>query len=183
MPGLVRSLRPPTVCVFESQSGSTNSAATHFRQTKIKNLGVPALGDENVGGLDVAVNDPLAMSRVERIRDLDCQRKQQFQVQRPTGNAVLQRHAIEKFHGDEGWPLSSPMSWMVQMFGWFERRGGLRLALEAAERLLIPGHVIGKELQSDETAEASVFGLVNDAHPAAAQLLDDAVMRNGLADH
>ena len=31
---------------------------THFRQPKIENLGVAALGDEQVRGLDVAVNDP-----------------------------------------------------------------------------------------------------------------------------
>ena len=32
-------------------------------------------------------------------------------------------------------------------------------------------------------AEFSVLGLVDHTHPAAAQLLDDAVVRDGLADH
>jgi len=31
--------------------------------------------------------------------------------------------------------------------------------------------------------QLDVLGLVNDSHPAAAQFLDDAVVRNGLADH
>jgi hypothetical protein len=64
-----------------------------------------------------------------------------------------------------------------------ERRRGLRLALEAAERQRISGHFIRQEFEGDKTAEASVFGLVDDTHPAAAQLLYDAVMRNGLANH
>ena len=33
------------------------------------------------------------------------------------------------------------------------------------------------------TMESSVFGLVDHAHPTAAELLDDAVVRDGLADH
>ncbi|PYV74012.1 MAG: hypothetical protein DMG97_09805 [Acidobacteria bacterium] len=31
--------------------------------------------------------------------------------------------------------------------------------------------------------QADVLGLVNHTHPATAELLDDAVMRDGLADH
>jgi hypothetical protein len=31
--------------------------------------------------------------------------------------------------------------------------------------------------------QADVFSFVHHPHPAAAQLLDDAVMRDGLADH
>ena len=41
---------------------------------------------------------------------------------------------------------------------------------------------IGKELQGHEAAKLSVLGLVDDTHAATAQLLDDAVVRNGLAD-
>jgi hypothetical protein len=32
---------------------------------------VAALGDEEVRRLDIAMHDPFAMSRVERVRDLD----------------------------------------------------------------------------------------------------------------
>jgi hypothetical protein len=43
--------------------------------------------------------------------------------------------------------------------------------------------VFGKEFESYKPVEASVFGLVNDAHSPTAQLLDDAVVRYRLADH
>src|SRR5208283_3941821 len=45
------------------------------------------------------------------------------------------------------------------------------------------GEVVGKELQGDVAAELQVFRLVHNTHPAAAELLDDAVVRDGLADH
>ena|SRR6266568_5021181 len=47
----------------------------------------------------------------------------------------------------------------------------------------VSGHVFRQKLQSDKAAEFSVLGLVDNPHPAAAKLLDDAVMRNRLADH
>ena len=41
----------------------------------------------------------------------------------------------------------------------------------------------GEELQSDGAVQVGVLGLVDDIHPALTQLLGDAVVRNGLADH
>jgi hypothetical protein len=42
---------------------------------------------------------------------------------------------------------------------------------------------IRKEFQSDEAAKLSVFGLVYHTHPAAPELLDKAIVRDGLANH
>ena len=42
---------------------------------------------------------------------------------------------------------------------------------------------LGEELQRHLPAEAGVLSLVDDTHAPAAQLLQDAVVRNGLADH
>ena len=45
----------------------------HFCQSEVENLGVAALSDENVGWLDVAVDDAFGVSGVERVGDLDGQ--------------------------------------------------------------------------------------------------------------
>ena len=41
----------------------------------------------------------------------------------------------------------------------------------------------GREFQSGMTMEFEARGLVDDTHAASAQPLDDAVVRDGLADH
>ena len=64
-----------------------------------------------------------------------------------------------------------------------QRGGGLGFALKAAESLRVFGYVVGQELESDKATEFDVLSLVDHTHAAAAELLDDAVVRDGLADH
>ena len=69
------------------------------------------------------------------------------------------------------------------MLGWLRSGGGAGFALEAFEELWILGHVVGKKFEGDAAAETGVFGFVDHAHPAAAELSSDAVMGDGLADY
>ena len=71
---------------------------------------------------------------------------------------------------------------MVQMVGMVQGGGGLRFALEAREGLVIFGDIIGEEFEGDVAVEANVFGFVDDAHAAATEFFDDAVMGDSLAD-
>ena len=96
---------------------------------------------------------------------------------------MLQRHAVQKFHGDEGLPILLADVVDGADVGMVQRRRGLGFALKAGEGLRVAGNIFRQELQGDEAMQPRVFGFVNHAHPAAAELLDDAVMRNGLADH
>src|SRR5262245_47977127 len=43
-------------------------------------------------------------------------------------------------------------------------------------------HIVGQKFERDETVQPRVLSLINDTHPAATEFLDDAVMRDGLAD-
>ncbi len=45
------------------------------------------------------------------------------------------------------------------------------------------GCFFGQKLQRDKSVEGYVLSLVDHTHPAAAQLLDDAVMRDRSPDH
>src|ERR1017187_7350072 len=48
----------------------------------------------------------------------------------------------------------------------------------------IAGNVVGQELQGDKAAQAGILGLVDDAHAAAAaELFNDSVVGDGLANH
>ena len=67
--------------------------------------------------------------------------------------------------------------------GMVQGGGGLGFAPEAVQGLRVLGDIVGQEFERDEATERGVFGLVDHTHAAAAQLLDDAVVRDGLADH
>ena len=64
-----------------------------------------------------------------------------------------------------------------------QSRCRLCFALKAAKGFGLLSHFIGQELQSNETVELQVLGLVHHTHATAPYLFEDAVVRNYLADH
>ena len=106
-----------------------------------------------------------------------------FAFQRPARNAVPQGQPLQKLHGDESFAF---------MIADFINRADIRvvkrgsrpgLAAKTFQSLRILSYTFGQELQGNEAAERCVLGLINHAHPAPAKLFDDAVVRDGLADH
>jgi hypothetical protein len=53
---------------FTSGAGRTRF---ELRQAEVENLGIPAPGDEEIGGLDVPVDDPLCVSGFQGIGNLN----------------------------------------------------------------------------------------------------------------
>ena len=102
------------------------------------------------------------------------------EIQWPASIDVLQRHALEKFHGDEGLLFADFVDGAD--VGMVQRRSGFGFAPEALQRLGIVGYFIGKKFKRDEAVQARVFGLVDDAHAAATEFFEDAVVRDGLSD-
>src|SRR5580698_10206226 len=95
---------------------------------------------------------------------------------------MLQRLTIQKLHSDE-----SPAFVFANLVNGadirvVQRRSSLRLALEAFQGLMVSGYLVRQEFQSHKTMEACVFGSVDHAHPTAAELFDNSVVRDGLAD-
>src|SRR5215475_7159758 len=60
--------------------------------------------------------------------------------------------------------------------GMVQSRGRFCFALETFQRLRILGQVVWKKFQRDETAKTGVFGFMDHAHSAAAQLFKNPVM-------
>ena len=94
-------VRGAGLCVEGSDLARRTAERRNLRQAEVQNLGVAALCHEDVGGLDVAVDDAFAVRGIESVGNLNSQRQKHLQVQRPARDPVLQGHAIEIFHGDE----------------------------------------------------------------------------------
>jgi len=69
----------------------------HFGQPKVENLSVPALRNEGVRGLDVAMDDARGVRGVQCVRHLHRHRQQRLQFHRPTRDQVLERDTIQKY--------------------------------------------------------------------------------------
>ena len=101
----------------------------------------------------------------------------------PAPDPLRERLSLEQLHGDEVLALVLVDRVDGADPGVVERRGRARLALEALEGGRVGGELGGQELERDVPAELRVLGLVDDAHAAAAELRDDPVVGDGLADH
>ena len=60
---------------------------------------------------------------------------------------------------------------------------GSRLASKSFQRLFVVSYFLRQELQGYGTAEFRVLGPEDDSHAATAKFLQDAVVRDSLADH
>ena len=137
-----------------------------------------------IGGLDVAMDDAFGVGGVEAVGDLDAPIEEGFDLeQERPAIIVLQSLAVEEFHGDEVAAFVFVDFVDGADVGVIEGGGGARFALETFESLRVAGEIFGEKFQRDETAELGVFGFVDDAHSAAAEFFEDAVMGDGLADH
>jgi hypothetical protein len=144
---------------------------------------VAALGHKNIRRLDVAMDNSQRVGGIQAISNFDAEREQCLQFHGTVADDVLQRRAVEVLHDDERLAILLADVMNGADIRMVERRSGFSLAAEPPQGLRILSHIFRKELQSDEAVQAGILGLVNDAPTAAAQFVDDAVMRNGSADH
>src|ERR1700685_4073890 len=96
---------------------------------------------------------------------------------------MLQRYPVEKLHNQERMAILLPDLVDGADIGMIECRRRLRLPLEARQGLIVFDDFIGQKIQGDKSVEGYVLGLIDDTHAATTKLLEDPVVRDGLADH
>ena len=144
---------------------------------------MPPAGHKQVGRLDVAMDDPLAVRSIECIGDLDTEREHHLQLRCARDDKILERGAFQEFHGDEAASLVLANLVDGADVGMVQSRGGTRLSAEALQGKCVAGQLIGKKLQGDKAAQFLVLRLVDDSHAAAAKSFDDLVAGNPGSNH
>ena len=132
---------------------------------------MPALGDKDVRRLDVAVDDPFGVRRIERVGDFDRHRQRAFDFEWPAVDEMLECSPVEILHRDEG--LAFMLSDLVNGadVGMIQCGSGTCFAPEAFQRLFVMSYVLGQEFQGHETAQLSVLRPEDDSHAAATKLV------------
>ena len=86
-------------------SASSGDRRSHLGKTEIEDLDVTARSDEDVRGLDVAMDDAGGMRGVQRVGNLDPDVEQRIHAERAGGEPILQRRALQVLHDDERTPV------------------------------------------------------------------------------
>ena len=128
------------------------------------------------------MGDALFVGGFETVGDLAADVEGVLQRQRPLGDAGFEAFALDQGHRQEG--LAIGLADFVDRadVGMIESGGGLGFAKETGFGLVVAKQVRRQELQRDGALEARVLGLVDDAHAALAELFEDLVVTDGLAD-
>jgi hypothetical protein len=94
---------------------------------------------------------------------------------------ALKEHWCE-LHRDEGAAVLLADVMNGADVGMIQRGRGPSFALEPAQCLPVASQIVGEELEGHEATKAGILRFVDHAHAAAAELLDDAVVGEGMAD-
>jgi hypothetical protein len=99
-PSLVKSVLIEVVGA-EASLASVFALALILASPKSRILACPRSVTKNIGRLHVSMNDAFGVGRVKSVCNLYRQAQQNLVLDGPSADAMLQRHPIEKFHGDE----------------------------------------------------------------------------------
>jgi hypothetical protein len=98
-------------------------------------------------------------------------------------DAVLQGRAFQKLHGDERPPVLLANVVNCTYVGVIECGCSLGLAFKTCDCLSVTSNLVRQNFERHEAMETCVLCFKHNPHTAAAQLFDDAVVRDGLAYH
>src|SRR5215831_20000255 len=78
---------------------------SYFRESEVENFRMTAASNEDVGRLDIAMDNAFSVRRIERVSDFCGQVQQQLGLHWLARDAVLQGHAVEELHHNVGLPF------------------------------------------------------------------------------
>jgi hypothetical protein len=142
----------------------------------------PSGRDLHVRRLQVAVDDPFLVRRLERFGDLPRDRQSLAHRQRAAPQALGEVLALHELEDEERRALGLLDAVDGGDARVVERGEQLRLAPEAGEALRVAGHLGREHLDRHVARELRVGGAVDLAHPTRADRGGDTVVRERAAD-
>ncbi len=139
------------------------------------------VGDQDVGGLDVAVHQPARVRRVEGVGDpRHHPRRAARRNPAALGDELLEARALHVAHGDVEPALVLARAVDRDDVRVLQARRDQRLAHEQLAEARVLGALGGDQLQRDLTAELGIGGAVHHPHaPGAGERLDDVAGHDG----
>ncbi len=134
------------------------------------------MGDEQVGRLDVPVNDAAAMRRVERLAHLPGKVQHPRGRQRSFFDQLLEGAPFEQLHHDER--LAVVFAELVNRTDVrvLQRRRQAGLALESGQPFGRRDRLGAQQLDGDLAAKLEVFGAIDDSHATLAEGVQQAIV-------
>ena len=131
--------------------------------------------DEDVGGLEIAMEDALLMGVVNGLGNFPDERGSLREGKGACAEGISETFAFDEFHGEEVVAVFPADFVNGNDVGMAEARDGLGLNFEAADFLLGSERASEDDFEGNDAVEAFLAGLVNDAHAALADDFEDFV--------
>ena len=133
--------------------------------------------------LEIPVDHSVLVGTGEGLADLQAVLQRVLQRQRLACHHLVESAAVDQLHGDE--VAASNLVDLVDRddVAVVEARRCLRFLGEALARRVVGQGPLVQQLQRHRAPQLGVEGAVDDAHAAAADLLEDLEVEESLADH
>src|SRR5262245_21509761 len=128
------------------------------------------------------MEDASAVSRIQRIRNLDAEVDGLMDLERPVRQQLAQGLPLEQLHHEVRAALVLADVVDGADVRMVQGRSGACFDAKPLERARV-AQIIRDELEGDGPAQSNVFAGVDDTHPTCAQLGGDAVVADGASDH
>jgi len=152
-------------------------------EPEIEDLHAAVVRHHDVGGLEVTVGDAALMGGAERRGNGHGNLEEALAGHPAARDQLAERCAVDVLHGDQA--DTADLLHRVDRHDVRVRQGGdrSRLLLEARQAGRVRGELRRQDLDGDATTEALVLGQIDLAHGTRAELLEDLVWAQRLADH